>query len=153
MFSYFLRFYISVLEIYISNLGARPVLVHFWEYIFRNWITVQSMKTSIRLLTLHLHYPMCPLVLPTHPQEWCRGIIVDQVLLYPCPINAKVERWELDTGLKNTIKFIPFYYPLYYTILHLSVVTPDTKSATKINNISPDNLSGPVLPYRMISFK
>jgi hypothetical protein len=42
MFSYFLRFHISVLEIYISNLGARPVLVHFWEYIFRNWITVQG---------------------------------------------------------------------------------------------------------------
>jgi hypothetical protein len=42
MFSYFLRFYISLLEIYISNFGARPVLVHFWEYIFRNWITVHG---------------------------------------------------------------------------------------------------------------
>jgi hypothetical protein len=28
------------LEIYVSNLGARPVLVHFWDYIFRTWITV-----------------------------------------------------------------------------------------------------------------
>jgi hypothetical protein len=44
MFSYFLRFFISVLEIYISNLGARSVLVHFWEYIFQNWITVQDKR-------------------------------------------------------------------------------------------------------------
>jgi hypothetical protein len=42
MFSYFLWFYISVLEINISNLGSRPMLVYFWEYIFRNWITVAS---------------------------------------------------------------------------------------------------------------
>ncbi len=31
---------ISVLESYISNLGARLVLAHFWEYIIRTWITV-----------------------------------------------------------------------------------------------------------------
>jgi hypothetical protein len=36
----YLKFYISVLESYISNLGSRPALVHFWDYIFRIWITV-----------------------------------------------------------------------------------------------------------------
>jgi hypothetical protein len=34
------KFYHSILRIYISNLGARPVLVHFWDYIFKIWITV-----------------------------------------------------------------------------------------------------------------
>ncbi len=34
------KFYNSIWELYISNLGARPVLVHFWDYIFRIWITV-----------------------------------------------------------------------------------------------------------------
>jgi hypothetical protein len=32
-------------------------------------------------------------------------------------------------------------------------VTPNADGITKNNNNSPDNLSGPVLPYRMISFK
>jgi hypothetical protein len=32
-------------------------------------------------------------------------------------------------------------------------VTPNAKSVTEINNSLPDNLNGPVLPYRMISFK
>jgi hypothetical protein len=37
---FFTAFYNSILQIYISNLGARPVLVRFWDYIFRIWITV-----------------------------------------------------------------------------------------------------------------
>jgi hypothetical protein len=37
---FFTAFYNSNLQIYISNLGARPVLVRFWDYIFRIWITV-----------------------------------------------------------------------------------------------------------------
>ncbi len=57
MFSYFLRFYISVLEIYISNLGARPVLVHFWEYIFWNWITVYN-----NMCIFHSQQRVLPLV-------------------------------------------------------------------------------------------
>ncbi len=37
---YFLWFLWFRLEIYISYLGARPVLVRFWDYIFQIWITV-----------------------------------------------------------------------------------------------------------------
>jgi hypothetical protein len=32
-------------------------------------------------------------------------------------------------------------------------VTPNANGATKNNNNLPDNLNGPVLPYRMISFE
>ncbi len=35
----------------------------------------------------------------------------------------------------------------------MPAVTPNPKSVTKIDSSLPDNLSGPVLPYRMISFK
>ncbi len=35
----------------------------------------------------------------------------------------------------------------------LTVVTLNSKSATEIDNKLPDNLNGPVLPYRMISFE
>jgi hypothetical protein len=31
----------SILGIYISSLGAKLVLVHCWDYIFRIWVTVQ----------------------------------------------------------------------------------------------------------------
>jgi hypothetical protein len=34
------EFYNFILGIYISNLGAKPVLVHFLDFIFRIWITV-----------------------------------------------------------------------------------------------------------------
>jgi hypothetical protein len=36
------EFYNSILGIYISNWGARLVLVCFWDYIFRIWITVHA---------------------------------------------------------------------------------------------------------------
>jgi hypothetical protein len=44
----FKELYISVLESYISNLGARPVLVCFWDYIFWIWITVSLPRGRIQ---------------------------------------------------------------------------------------------------------
>ncbi len=36
--------------------------------------------------------------------------------------------------------------------IHVQNVTLNSKSVTEIDNKLPDNLNGPVLPYRMISF-
>ncbi len=36
--------------------------------------------------------------------------------------------------------------------INLYIVTLNSKSVTEIINKLPDNLNGPVLPYRMISF-
>ncbi len=41
-------------------------------------------------------------------------------------------------------------YPPYTEFYH--IVTLNSKSVTGIDNKLPDNLNGPVLPYRMISF-
>ncbi len=46
----FYQFYNSILGIYISNLGVRPVLVRFWDYIFRIWITVWRWEVHLLLL-------------------------------------------------------------------------------------------------------
>jgi hypothetical protein len=58
--------------------------------------------------------------------------------LHPCTKGP-----ILRTALRfDSIDFVTIYI----------VVTLNPKSATEIINKLPDNLNGPVLPYRMISF-